>query len=378
MTSEKIKLNPIDENSYCPELWSRAYISQQNNQFAFKPCCYFRPDSSPLIKDFKKVHWTINETHAALRQDSLNGIKHAGCGYCYNFESSDNLSARQLAIQKYGNEVTLISHLDLNLGNLCNLSCAICGPFNSSNWVPLYEQGWSEVSAELKYKPKNRETIDDPDLFQNLKTIQLQGGEVFLEPNYTLFFENMGKYRSYDDLQIMIFTNGTARPSERFLEILNRCGTVNIFFSIDDIEQRFEYQRRGARWNDVVANIHWFENNTNDNIHLGFNSTYSMFNIYYLKELYEFLSTEFPGFNRNYGAFNSGLGNCSAEYLSVLQRQLVLEKTAGISELSFLKTYIKYKSNPYKDFIDYVNKYDSLTNTSYAQTHPEFWALINN
>lgn len=378
MTPDKIQLNSINKDSYCPELWSRAYISQQNNQLAYKPCCYYRPSGDYVLDDFTKVFQIINENHHQLRESNLNGVKHSGCSYCYSFESSGNKSARQLAIEKYGIETKLIRHLDLNLGNLCNLSCAICGPYNSSNWVPIYEQGWNKVGPELKYKPKNRETIDDPELFANLETIQLQGGEVFLEPNYLTFFENIGKYRSYDKLTVMIFTNGTVRAPDKFLEILNKCNNVNIFFSIDDIKQRFEYQRRGANWEEVISNVHWFKNNTNKNVYLGFNSTYSLYNIFYLKELYNFFAKEFPDFSRNYGSFNFGLGECSAEYLTDHARNIVLDKTADIPELNFLNNFIKTNNNPYTGFKNYVKKYDELTNTSYPDTHPEFWALINN
>lgn len=375
MTPDKILLDPQDNSTYCPELWSRAYISQQNDQLAFKPCCYFRPADNPVIKDFSKVFQTINIHHESLRNDNLVGIKNNGCAYCYNFESSGNQSARQLAIQKTGESVKLISHLDLNLGNLCNLSCAICGPFNSSSWVPIAEQGWGKVDNIFKYKADNRHIIDDPELFSQLETIQLQGGEVFLEDNYIKFFENLAKYRTYDNLSIMIFTNGTVRPKEEFVDILNKCKDVRIFFSIDDIEQRFEYQRRGAKWSKVVTNINWFKENLQAS--LGFNITYSMFNIFYLDETYQKLEQLFPDLHRNYSAFNSGLADCSAQNLAAKEYELIVNKIKDINELNFLQEYLQIKEKPYQNFIDYVLKYDTITGMSYPNSHPEFWDLIN-
>jgi MoaA/NifB/PqqE/SkfB family radical SAM enzyme len=371
----KVALAPKDMSTYCPELWNRAYISQQNDQFAYKPCCYFRPTHFDSLQRFDSIYEDLNVKLEPVRTESANGSRPAGCSYCYDLEKSLESSPRKIAIEKYGTEVQLVSHLDLNLGNLCNLSCAICGPFNSSSWVPIAEKGWSKVDSVLKYKPKSRQVVDDPQLFLQLKTIQLQGGEIFLEPGYQKFFENLGKYRSYDDLDVMIFTNGTVRPSLEFIDILNKCGNVRIFFSIDDIEQRFEYQRRGSQWNNVVDNINWFV----DHLYAtyGFNTTYSLYNIYYLDELSYTLEDKWPHYNRNYSAFNTGMANCLAEYLDEKEYKLILEKYKDIPELSFLQNYLKIKAKPYTEFINYINKYDKITNTSYSFTHPEFWNLIN-
>ena len=43
----------------------------------------------------------------------------------------------------------------------------------------------------------------------------------------------------------------------------------------------------------------------------------------------------------------------------------------------YIKENIVNNLHFYTNFIDYVKKYDNLTNTSYALTHPEFWNLIN-
>lgn len=376
MQPKNVILEPQDLNTYCPELWSRAYISQQNDQFAYKPCCYYRPSHNDSLKEFNKIFNDLNEKHKTIRINNLQGIKDPGCSYCFENEKSLDSSARTNAIKDQGTNLQLIKHLDLNLGNLCNLSCAICGPYNSSSWIPIAEQGWGKIDTIFKYKPKNRNVIDDPELFLQLKTIQLQGGEVFLEPNYQKFFENIGKYRSYDDLEIMIFTNGTVRPNVEFMNILNKCGKVRIFFSIDDIKQRFEYQRRGANWNEVLSNIDWFVQQSQAD--LGFNITYSLFNIYYLKELYLFLSDRYPDLNRNYSSFNSGMANCSAEFLREKEYYAVLESIKEIPELTFLNDFLKIKELSYYEFKKYVEKYDLLTHTSYANTHPEFWNLINN
>jgi hypothetical protein len=62
---------------------------------------------------------------------------------------------------------------------------------------------------------------------------------------------------------------------------------VEIAFSIDDVGHRFEYQRTGAVWQDVVANIEKFTQmkSRHTNIQLQVCSTVNVFNVYYLESL---------------------------------------------------------------------------------------------
>jgi MoaA/NifB/PqqE/SkfB family radical SAM enzyme len=385
----KVQVDGIDPDVYCPEIWNRAYINQLNDQFDYKPCCYYQSprEAKKLLTDFNSIYNDYNQSDFAttLRDKNKNSIPDAGCNHCYNLDKiNPDASGRVHALKSeqnrlLGNHVEVTTHIDLNLGNLCNLSCAICGPYNSSNWVPVYEKGWSIVPDELRYKKKNRQAIDDPALFLSLKTVQLQGGEIFMEPGYYHFFNNLGKYRTYDDLSVWIFTNGTTLPTPEFMDILNNMGKVRIFFSVDDIEHRFEYQRRGAAWDEVSKNIDWFQENAGPNFELSFNITYSLYNIYYLRELQECLSTRFSNVARRFTPFNSGLANCSANRVTSKIRDAVLSKTSNIPELNFLNSYmVEDDTVSYKEFLDYVAKYDGITATSYAESHSEFYNLLVN
>jgi hypothetical protein len=384
----KIHHTDVDPDVYCPEIWNRAYINQLNDRFDYKPCCYFNRDYKPKGEDMfiSRSNEIYNDYNSApfiveLREKNKNNEKHPGCGHCYQQDQiNPHASGRYHAIREHGtSEVEVLTRIDLNLGNLCNLSCAICGPFNSSSWIPLYEKHWGFIWPGMKYKKNDRPVIDDPALFKSLKLVQLQGGEIFMEPAYYEFFRNMGKYRSYDDLTIWIFTNATTLPTPEFLEILNSVEKVRLFFSIDDIGKRFEYQRRGAKWDQVVENIKWFQANCGPRVELCFNITYSLYNIFYISELCNFLSTEFPAVYKNFTPFNTGLGKCSAQEVSSSLRTAILDKTAGIKELDFLADYIIVDENfSSADFLSYVKKYDAATDTSYADTHPEFYQLLIN
>lgn len=366
---------------YCPEWWRRVYIEQINDNYEHKPCCVYRGTLPERFTNPNTIFHSHNNSASIVqaRKNNLAGIPDPGCGQCYESEARGQTSSRQWKIQECGTAREITSHLDLNLGNLCNLSCAVCGPWNSTSWAALAPKELYFIDSNRRYRKQDRPAIDDPELFRGLKTVQLQGGEVFLEPNYYGFFNNMRKYRSLDNLSVTIFTNGTVRPQTEFIDILNQCQRVDIFFSIDDIGERFEYQRNGADWGAVVGNIHWFKSVVGSNVHLKFNPTYSMLNVYYLAELHQTLTTEFPGMEINYNEFNTmpmSRAQFAASKLTPIVREQCLERVKDIPELGFLSQYIGEADAPYSKFLDYIKHYDRMTGKSYAQTHPEFYQLI--
>jgi hypothetical protein len=199
-----------------------------------------------------------------------------------------------------------------------------------------------------------------------------------MESNYLEFFANMGKYRDYSDLEVIVVTNGTQRPNKKFLDILNRCERVTMYFSIDDMGKRFEYQRHGSDWDQVVDNIHWFREQCPDFDYFA-QTTYSMLNIFYLDELDSFLNSTFPWIKKNYNAFSwfPGLrANCLATGMTADVRDAVLDKLATVPELSHMQNYITVADDPYGPFLEYIQEYDAMTGQSYQHTHPEFYNLV--
>jgi hypothetical protein len=60
---------------------------------------------------------------------------------------------------------------------------------------------------------------------------------------------------------------------------------VKISFSIDDIEDRFEYQRNGANWAQVNVNIRKYCAKISDKFTIDIFPTINIQNVYYLPEL---------------------------------------------------------------------------------------------
>lgn len=368
-------------DSYCPELWQRIFINQVNDQWHVKPCCYATPTelNSMMIQDGSRIFeiYNNNPNIQNIRQKNLEGIWDPGCLICKRNEDSMGASGRTHALEQLQDNIVESSYVDLNLGNLCNLACAICDPNSSTSWVPIYDRMNDEKWSSIKYIHKNRPEINDPAWFSKIRRLQLQGGEIFLQPNYINFFRNLSQHRNLRDIEVRIFTNGTVRPNPELWNLLQQVGHVSLYVSVDDIGKRFEYQRHGAAWNTVIENIQWFIEHAGENFELGIHPTYSILNVYYLDELVDYFVQEFPSLLRNYGNYFVGTGPLSAHQLPRHLRDAISTKLSRHTELKFISDYIKIDVDQIDcSVFDYIDRYDRATGNSYRQTHPEFWDLL--
>lgn len=372
----------IQDHNHCPELWERLYLHQVNQGFVAKPCCYAKPyDGYKLwLTDSQRIFESYNQSPEIqhLRSENQQGRLGTGCEVCLHAEQNGGPSGRTQALIRTGGRPAskLTAHIDLNLGNLCNLACAICDPHSSTAWAPIYQKMEGRAWTLTNYSKHDRAIIDDPELFQHVQTLQLQGGEVFMQPAYTDFFRNLAKSRDLSEISVIVFTNATVIPAPELWQLLRQCREVDLYFSIDDMQERFEYQRHGAKWSLVLENLHWFAHNRSPNIALGFHPTYSLLNIYYLGELQRFLSDQFPTFQRRWGPYHVNTGPCIADVMPIDLRQMVLDRCADAEELGFLSEYIKAAPRDFSDFLRYIDRYDQATRGSYRDTHREFYQLL--
>jgi len=94
-------------------------------------------------------------------------------------------------------------------------------------------------------------------------------------------------------IEIHYNTNGTQWP-EQAEEIWKHFKTVEIAFSIDDVGDRFEYQRTNAVWSQVCSNINLFKKmrDCNPRIRLQVCTTVNVFNVYYLEQVANWINSQ--------------------------------------------------------------------------------------
>jgi len=248
-----------------------------------------------------------------LRGQFLAGQKPQTCRKCWNEERGGRTSKRMhtldrlkhvLGEQTWTKDAKPLMFLDLKLGNICNLKCRICGSWSSSQfaaeeiaWTPREEQKKTYAYQMLRAGAWPRDNtqfwnqIDS--VLDDIRYIEFTGGEPFMIQEHFDMLQGMIDRGIAHQVEIHYNTNGTHYP-EAAPEIWRHFKTVEIAISIDDIGQRFEYQRTNAVWSEVEENVARFHalRNKNPNIQLQCCSTVNVFNVRYIDRLAHWIASQ--------------------------------------------------------------------------------------
>jgi MoaA/NifB/PqqE/SkfB family radical SAM enzyme len=253
-----------------------------------------------------------------LRAQFLQGNKPQTCRKCWNEERAGRTSKRMhtlnrlkhiLSEQTWTEDAKPLMFLDLKLGNICNLKCRICGSWSSSQFaseeiafLPQEEKKKSHAYTMLKagaWPQENNSFWDQIDQHLNdIRYIEFTGGEPFMIKEHFDMLQGIVDRGIAGQVEIHYNTNGTHYP-EHAEKIWSHFKTVEIAFSLDDVGDRFEYQRTNARWAEVCENLDRFRDlkEIHSNIQLQVCSTVNVFNVHYLGELSKWLEQNNESFS---------------------------------------------------------------------------------
>jgi len=240
-----------------------------------------------------------------LRQEFVNGKQPNTCRKCWKEERAGRTSKRMhtldrlkhmLPDQDWTVDAKPLMFLDLKLGNICNLKCRICGSWSSSTFA----------AEELQHLMRNEDRKDNhhyhmlrqgawprenqqfwneiAGISDQIQYIEFTGGEPFMIQEHFDLLQGLVDRGLAGNIEIHYNTNGTQWP-ETAEAIWKHFKIVEIAFSIDDVGERFEYQRSNAVWTEVVNNIARFRElrSRHTNIRLQICCTINVFNVYYLE-----------------------------------------------------------------------------------------------
>jgi pyruvate-formate lyase-activating enzyme len=251
-----------------------------------------------------------------LRKEFLQGKRPQTCRKCWNEERSGRTSKRMHTLdrlkhiigdQTWNEDAKPLMFLDLKLGNICNLKCRICGSWSSSQfaaeeikWIPREQQKETFAYQMLKagaWPQENQTFWDQIDQhLQDIRYIEFTGGEPFMIQEHFNMLQGIVDRGIAPQVEIHYNTNGTHYP-EHAEQIWKHFKTVEIALSIDDVDQRFEYQRTNAVWTEVLKNVARFKQLRSEmpNIQLQCCITVNVFNIRYLRHVAEWAN--YQGFD---------------------------------------------------------------------------------
>ena len=339
-----------------------------------RPCCLAEDEIkdqdgnkySLMTTDLNVVH--NSEYMRKLRQEFLDKKQPQTCRKCWNEERSGRTSKRMHTINRLEHIVTdtewtadakPLVFIDFKLGNICNLKCRICGSWSSSTFAA--EEVRFEGKESFHYQMlkdgawprKNQRFWEDIDkLMDQVRYLEFTGGEPFMIQEHFALLERMVAKGIAHNVEIHYNTNGTHYP-ENAEEIWKHFKTVEVAFSIDDVDERFEYQRANAIWSEVNTNMDRFEQlrDRNTNIQLQVCSTVNVFNVMYLEGLANWIDKrnfDFVYWNMLHEAYYHSVGT-----LPELAKQVAIKnlRSADVTE---------YHRKEFNNIIDFIEAGVSL------------------
>ncbi len=250
------------------------------------------------------------DNYKSIRLDMLNGKIPSACEGCHIVELAGGTSKRQTETHRNLNfsELTApdgsiksdLRHIELRLGNHCNLKCRPCNADSSTSWIQDYYKLKDKVELSsgyhwIKMNPDfSFDWVDDESFYvslienaPNLEQIHISGGEPFLVPTHFKLLEKLITI-GRTNIQIHYHTNLNYKweKIKPALDLLSKFKSVHISFSIDDVGERNTYIRSLSDWDLTIKNLKLFVENYNFVYRV--TQTINAYNFLYVEELYNY------------------------------------------------------------------------------------------
>ena len=369
-----------NSKTFCAAPWFQIR-KEINNEY--RPCCQL--DISQTQFD-QKINLTWPETSPDeflnskyiqyLRQNLNHGIQLPECRRCWQQESLSQQSLRQNinntvttnqgqnldktwihSYFKHKNnfEFDCLISADIKVSNLCNFSCVMCNPGDSSQIYSIWKKNQSHkiVKTFLNTQPeylnniKKRFSELDYEYLDTMldlcpKHVKILGGEPLIDKGLLERLVGLDPLKQ-SKISLLFVTNGSVDLTE-FAKLLPGYKQINYVVSLDGVGAAQDYIRRGSDWKLIEQNIlNWNANNRPVDIAF----TLQCFNAMHFPELYRWC--------QDHGMkFTVGIVE-NPEYLSIRSIPPELRN----------KIFAKYQSIGYWTDVEIQNFTQLITGQSY-------------
>lgn len=267
-------------------VWAKQHVSI-DSEGIFRPCCtWISTGIEPVVSSIDDYY--KSNFYKKINKDLDNNIWPKGCEDCKEHESIGRTSMRTESIAN-PNEYF---HAEIKFGNLCNLGCVMCSPYNSSLIQDEYikMKGQHELfdrSTNIKSTwYKDEETLRSfARELSNRDELHFSGGEPTVNNYLRIFLDELIKCNSKATL--LIRTNANNWPSKMH-ELMKQFNT-KISISIDAHGKANEYIRWPSSWNKTAKNVDKILSLPNTQVKL--NPTVAAYNIHLLPKLHNWALT---------------------------------------------------------------------------------------
>ena len=342
-----------------------------------KPCCIIDSNKFPkisirnhTIEQYRK-HPAVLDLNKRLEA----GERPSACDTCWKTEDANLPSQRQIENARH----YAGTRISLAIGNICNYRCRICGPDSSTKlikeWKTIFgeEQGIQDWYKDVKIWNNLLDNVP------NLNYLQIVGGEPFLL-EIDQHIELLEKCISSGAAQNMVLhyiTNGSVRPTEKLLSLMDQFKSIDMTFSMDGIEEQFEYNRKGGNWQTFQSNLFFMRDRYSPNQVTTINLTVSVFTVFYLEKILTWCKQNNlpqPFLNKIVGQPHYNIG-----VLPKSVRKKIKDKWNRSSHFNLRKAtnwLDEDNSDLFLKFTNITRAHDQYRRESFADTFPELHQAI--
>lgn len=284
-------------NNFCADIHNNISLYLTPSGVKVGHCCL---DLKHVLPDNKNYWNTTRLVDIRKLNSDSDQLDKEICARCISTEGT-NSGGRRLGVNQYYKDTLGVDHtipatagprgMQIKIDYTCNLACVYCGPADSTQW--RLELGTDKKIYPIRLKqPDIIEILDNMDL-SNLDNLHFHGGDPLFTNTHQIILEYLDKRVGLDKLFVWYNTNGTMQVNQRVLELWDKCRLIKVYFSLDDVGDRFEYIRYGAKWQEVEQNLYWFRDNCPVNTMFTLQPTLSCLNVLHHHELMDWKRANF-------------------------------------------------------------------------------------
>lgn len=398
---EKINNAVNDKFDYSDLTCINPFINiEVGNSGNYSPCCVFKGNLENYNANYHGF-FDVKKSKdlETVKQSLLNGQWPDGCSACKQLEENGKISKRirdNWLYRKHffdtewkSTDQNFIS-LDIKLGNACNLSCRICNQNASSSW---YKEIKNNLSAWNLTEPPVVKLVNWPynldgifwnsfkQIANDIRHLQFVGGEPLMNKQHIAILKFLVDNSYSRNISLHYNTNGTIWPADAQFDLFKQFQKVGISLSIDNLGDRFEYERYGDRWENVKENIDKFKKLNKTHYTVDVFTTVSIFNVLDLPKIYNYFHSEDIPISFNLLEYPEEF---SIKNIPVEDRKnvvdIILSENKNINEYEFVINILNDKTN-YLDlnrkFHQHVSIVDKIRNQKFSDYYPVMAEIMN-
>jgi hypothetical protein len=364
-STKKLKI-PIQDNFFKNDTYLKSIREKNKKNEWLTECVQCREAEEDGVES--KRQQLIRTEHKRINEKYIDDV----LTVIYEPERVDYFGRKGMSLS----DLSSVRNLTITLNGSCDLMCTTCSPGQSSTWITQVQKSNVEGYVKDGYirRGTNFGSFDNVEIMEffdhidlsDLQQITFTGGET-VTFNYFEMIDYFISKCNPEKLSIIFQTNGVNVISNEWLDKLSQLRSVEVSVSVDCIEDKFNYLRRGANWEKVSNNILYYKQLSTDYdwFFVSLEQTISVLSLFYRLDLVQWAEEHNIDYNEHLAFDVYSLRAISNEYVEVL-----MERGGDWTQYTGIADDV---SNDFfiSEFINHITWYDATTGSDWKKTFPE-------